>query len=314
MVWPIVAYLLWHSLHQRVYVHWLSPVYPAFVIAAAVAADQLEWKGLLARLIDMCRSWAVPTGLAMSVVAGLQASTGLIPLRTFDRELGAGWHGLAAEIETARARLGVTTLITTSYTVTAWLSFYMPPGTRVVQINDRIRWVNMPQPDRSQLERALYVGGPGSDLPRVEIARMHYRVLEPITEIARMRRGVVIATFQLYLADGLLRPLPGSAGISVGWVERSETQQAFDGVEGKHNEGSWVTPYYHILTHTPAHGVHGDLLSIAPQGYTQVASGASGGLNLPGGPFSIPQFLVDICRCRAGLERHEHSGSACRFH
>ncbi len=85
----------------------------------------------LARLIDVCRWWAVPTGIAMSVVAGFEASTGLIPLRTFDRELGAGWHGLAAEIETVRARLGVTTLITTSYAVTAWLSFYMPPGTRV---------------------------------------------------------------------------------------------------------------------------------------------------------------------------------------
>jgi hypothetical protein len=49
-----------------------------------------------------------------------------------------------------------------------------------------------------------------------------------------------------------------------------------------------ATPYYHILGHTPANREHGDLLSIAPQGYTQVASGASGGLNLPGGPFISP--------------------------
>ena len=211
MVWPLVIYFLWHSLHARVGGNWLAPVYPAFVIAAAVAAHQLDWKGMLARLIGLCRSWAVPTGVAMILFAGLQASTGLIRLGPADqiaRILGTGWRELAAQIEAERARLGVTTLISTSYALTAWLSYYMPPGTRVVQINDRIRWVNMPQPDRSQLERALYVVGPRADRHRVNIARRHYRVLEPITEIARMRRGAVIETFQLYLADGLMRPLP----------------------------------------------------------------------------------------------------------
>jgi 4-amino-4-deoxy-L-arabinose transferase-like glycosyltransferase len=208
MVWPIVAYFLWHSSHKQVPGNWLAPIYPAFVIAAAVAADQLEWKGWPARLIDMSRSWAVPVGIAMTVLAAGLFSFG--PVDQTQRVLGAGWDKLAAEIETVRARLGATTLITTSYAVTASLSYHMPRGTPVVQINDRIRWVNMPQPERSQLERALYVVGPRADRHRVDIARMHYRTVEPIAEIARMRRGVVIDTFQLYLAEGLTRPLPPS--------------------------------------------------------------------------------------------------------
>ena len=37
--WTIVAYFVWHSLHARVEANWFAPVYPAFAIAAAVAAN-----------------------------------------------------------------------------------------------------------------------------------------------------------------------------------------------------------------------------------------------------------------------------------
>src|SRR5450432_3200838 len=36
--WTIVVYFIWHSLHARVEANWFAPVYPAFAIAAAVAA------------------------------------------------------------------------------------------------------------------------------------------------------------------------------------------------------------------------------------------------------------------------------------
>ena len=36
--WTIVLYFVWHSLHARVEANWFAPVYPAFAIAAAVAA------------------------------------------------------------------------------------------------------------------------------------------------------------------------------------------------------------------------------------------------------------------------------------
>ena len=46
--WTIVAYFAWHSLHARVEANWFAPVYPAFVIAAAVAAHLVEWRAALA--------------------------------------------------------------------------------------------------------------------------------------------------------------------------------------------------------------------------------------------------------------------------
>jgi 4-amino-4-deoxy-L-arabinose transferase-like glycosyltransferase len=41
--WTIVAYFIWHSLHARVEANWFAPVYPAFAIAAAVAANLVQW-------------------------------------------------------------------------------------------------------------------------------------------------------------------------------------------------------------------------------------------------------------------------------
>ncbi len=44
MFWTIVVYFIWHSLHARVEANWFAPVYPAFAIAAAVAAHLAQWK------------------------------------------------------------------------------------------------------------------------------------------------------------------------------------------------------------------------------------------------------------------------------
>ncbi len=46
--WTIVAYFIWHSLHARVEANWFAPVYPAFAIAAAVAAHLARWDRAIA--------------------------------------------------------------------------------------------------------------------------------------------------------------------------------------------------------------------------------------------------------------------------
>src|ERR1700685_3260759 len=50
--WTIVAYFIWHSLHARVEANWFAPVYPAFAIAAAVAANLTQWEMRAQRLVD----------------------------------------------------------------------------------------------------------------------------------------------------------------------------------------------------------------------------------------------------------------------
>ena len=48
MFWTIVVYFIWHSLHARVEANWFAPIYPAFAIAAAVAATVTRMAAALA--------------------------------------------------------------------------------------------------------------------------------------------------------------------------------------------------------------------------------------------------------------------------
>src|SRR4051794_24709313 len=65
MFWTIVAYFVWHSLHARVEANWFAPIYPAFAIAAAVAANLVQWKARQQRTVNFCLRWATPTGILM---------------------------------------------------------------------------------------------------------------------------------------------------------------------------------------------------------------------------------------------------------
>ena len=62
MFWTIVVYFIWHSLHARVEANWFAPVYPAMVIAAAVAANSMRWDPRQQRVADFCLRWAAPIG------------------------------------------------------------------------------------------------------------------------------------------------------------------------------------------------------------------------------------------------------------
>jgi 4-amino-4-deoxy-L-arabinose transferase-like glycosyltransferase len=93
MFWTIVAYFIWHSLHARVEANWFAPVYPAFAVAAAVAANLTPWEGWRRRLADFCRRWAAPTGILLFVLLIVQANTGLLTGYRRDARCAAsaGW-------------------------------------------------------------------------------------------------------------------------------------------------------------------------------------------------------------------------------
>src|SRR4051812_43691091 len=78
MFWTITLYFVWHSLHSRVEANWFAPVYPAFAIAAAVAANLTRWGSGAQRAIDFCLRWAAPTGILMFALLILQANTGVL--------------------------------------------------------------------------------------------------------------------------------------------------------------------------------------------------------------------------------------------
>lgn len=201
MVWVIVGYFIWHSLHARVEANWFAPVYPAFVVAAAVAAHGVSWGARAQRTVDVCRRWAVPVGLVMFVALVVQANTGWLSGYRRDatvRSIGVGWRPLAAEIEAVRARTGASCVLAMDYGTTAWLKFYLPPSTCVVQPIQRIRWVNFPEPDAAQLKGPLLLVDDVQSGLSGHITQTFGRI-EKVAEAPRLRGPLLIETYALNL-------------------------------------------------------------------------------------------------------------------
>jgi 4-amino-4-deoxy-L-arabinose transferase-like glycosyltransferase len=202
--WTIVAYFIWHSLHARVEANWFAPVYPAFAIAAAVAAHLTPWDVRQQRVVDFCLRWAAPTGILMFALLIVQANTGALSGYRRDatvRSVGVGWRELAGAIEAVRARVGAACVLAPDYGTTGWLAFYLPRGTCVVQPTQRIRWVNMPEPDPALLSgKLLYVdeARPGG---RPYLKEKFARV-DGVAELQRMRGPLTIETYALVLLEG----------------------------------------------------------------------------------------------------------------
>jgi Dolichyl-phosphate-mannose-protein mannosyltransferase len=202
--WIIALYFVWHSLHARVEANWFAPVYPAFAIAAAVAANLTRWEVRQQRVVDFCRRWASPVGILMFALLIVQANTGALTGYRRDatvRSVGVGWRELASEIEAVRARTGATCVLAPDYGTTGWLAFYLPVGSCVVQPTQRIRWVNMPEPDPALLAgKLLYVdeARPGGR-PYLKDA---FARIEQVAEFKRKRGPLTIETYAIDLLEG----------------------------------------------------------------------------------------------------------------
>ncbi len=219
LILPAAIYFAWHSLHARVEGNWTAPVFPAFALAAAAAAHAVDWKGGSARLAAWSHRLAAPVALAMIGIIYAQAIFGVIPLGGADptaRQLGTGWRAVGTEIDAFRRAHGARAVLTTGYALTGWLSFYLPSGPPVVQLNERIRWVNAPAPDPDLFKGPLlYVceaacGG-------AELVRGRFDLVQEVVRIPRRRRGVEIEVYTIYRVqsprgDPLDRTLPRGPG------------------------------------------------------------------------------------------------------
>jgi 4-amino-4-deoxy-L-arabinose transferase-like glycosyltransferase len=202
--WTIVIYFIWHSLHARVEANWLAPVYPAFAIAAAVAANITRWDARQQRAVDFCARWASPVGILMFALLVVQANTGV--LLGFRRDasvhkVGVGWRELAAGIEVVRSRVGASCVLGPDYGTTSWLAFYLPKGTCVLQQTERYRWADTPEPDPAQLAGKLLYVDEVRPNGQPHLKEMFTRV-EDVGRLKRMRGPLTVETYELDLLEG----------------------------------------------------------------------------------------------------------------
>jgi hypothetical protein len=204
MFWTITTYFIWHSLHARVEADWFAPVYPPLAIAAAVAAHLVRWGRRSQQLANFCLRWASPVGILMFTALIVQANTGVLSGYRRDatvRSVGVGWRELAGQIEVIRQRTGATCVLAPDYGTTSWLAFYLPKGTCVEQQSQRIRWVNMGEPDPAKLRGPLlYVD---EVKPRAQmILGDRFGRIEEVAELTRRRGPLVIETYTITLLSG----------------------------------------------------------------------------------------------------------------
>ena len=199
--WVIVLYFFWHALHDRVEANWLGPVYPGFAIAAAYAAWGTEWNRREQRTLNFSRRWALPTGILIFLFLVVQTNTGFFTGYRRDasvRSVGVGWTELAQDIEGMRKLSGAKCILGQDYGSTAWMMFYMPKGTCVVQRGDRYRWSSLSEPDANLLNGKVLLMGffNGPVRFKDDFARV-----EKIGDVTRKRGALVIETYEVDIAE-----------------------------------------------------------------------------------------------------------------
>jgi len=203
MVWTFVFYFIVHSLHDDVHPQWLSPIYPALAVAAAVSADLVAWGARWMRVVNWLVRWSVPGSVLMFALIVFQTHTGLLNGYRRDETAGqiaVGFREVATEIETIRARVGATCVLASYYGTTAWLEFYMPKGTCIAQRSERIRWASMPEPDPALLKgKLLLVGERYFGQPELEA---NFDSVQKLAELSRKRGPLAIETYTILLLEG----------------------------------------------------------------------------------------------------------------
>jgi 4-amino-4-deoxy-L-arabinose transferase-like glycosyltransferase len=201
---PFLAYLIVHSLHDRVQPNWMAPLYPSFAICAAVALGALDRGAGPGQTFGRLGRWALAVGLLLSGLLYWHTLSPLVrlPGQKDPTNQTRGWRQLAADVERVRAATGACWIATSNYATTGQLAFELRNSTPVVQIDERIRYHHLPAPDPALLKcPALYV-----ELERrVNIAWLgeRFRSLSKLDNLTRTDAGVPLATYAVYLAKEL---------------------------------------------------------------------------------------------------------------
>jgi 4-amino-4-deoxy-L-arabinose transferase-like glycosyltransferase len=201
LVAPAAAYFLLHALHDRVQGNWPSFLYPVFAIAAAAAWLRVT-EGSGSWFSRISRIFAVPFAAALIAVIYAQALWGVIPARDpVSRLLAVGMNDVVADIERLRSQTHARAVLTTSYALTGWFSFYLPSHPPVVQVNERLRYLYESAPDKSLFDGPLmYVTEMRND-QSVALA-MRFAQVTPLAHIARVRNGTTLDEYAVYSVSG----------------------------------------------------------------------------------------------------------------
>ena len=200
---PFLAYLLVHSLHDRVQPNWMAPLYPSFAVCAAIALGAFDTTTKPGQTFGRLGRWAMGIGLLLSGLIYWHTLHPLVQLtgRKDPTSQMRGWREFAAEVERLRAATGACWIATSNYATTGQLAFELKDRTPVVQLNERIRYLHLPAPDAVLLKcPAIYV-----ELERRADRTWLGERFQSVTRLdglTRRHAGVPLAAYAVYLGKG----------------------------------------------------------------------------------------------------------------
>jgi 4-amino-4-deoxy-L-arabinose transferase-like glycosyltransferase len=134
---PFAAYLVVHSLHDRVQAHWPFPLYSGLAILAALTADASEPAGWVLWM----RRRADRVGLVVSAVVLVHMAFSATDVGPLDPTLSLrGWPQFGAEVERLRVAEGAGWVGTLSYGSAAELDATKAVHAPVVELRERDRY------------------------------------------------------------------------------------------------------------------------------------------------------------------------------
>ena len=205
LVFPSAVYFLVHSLHDRVQGNWPCFLYPALALAAAEAWTRTDWSGWTKPVWRISRNLAIPVSAVLLAAIYAQALIGVIPLGRGDplaRLLAVGIGPVANNIEHEQAAMNAAAILTTDYTSTAWLSFYLPSRPLIVQLNEEQRYPDAPRAGAALLSQPLmYVVE--QRLDRHDLVAALFLKVTAVARFDRLRRGVPLTHYIVYSVYGL---------------------------------------------------------------------------------------------------------------
>jgi 4-amino-4-deoxy-L-arabinose transferase-like glycosyltransferase len=191
---PFVAYLFLHAMHSRVQGNWPAPIFPAYCVWAAVfvvTAANRFWNRFAVAAVAL--GFGLGLLVQLHAVSPLSGSLGRQD-PTFQMR---GWAEISKAVRAVAVAQSASYILTTSYGLNGQLSFALDGELPILQYNDRIRYVMMPQPSPTLFQ--------GTGLYVVEDHRDNADWLEPlfgsvelVDTVPRQVEGTLLETMRIY--------------------------------------------------------------------------------------------------------------------
>lgn len=202
---PLVAYLVWYGLFDRVQGNWTACLLPASIAAAVIgAAHPPAWApGRL--LIAVSTRFGLVVGIVIGLLVVGHAAWRIVPIAVDPTNQLFGWADVAARVERAAAEEGAVAIGVGSYTLNAELRYYGSGRPPVFQLNERARYLMEPEPDVALLRRGplLVVVENRREAQVLAALRGRFRSVQRAGSVERHWRAPLIAVFGSTYVDTL---------------------------------------------------------------------------------------------------------------